>query len=194
MRRRLTLVVLAVLLIPAAAVAKGPTAARITGLPSGPLTVEGQPGSGEPGSGGTLAELAEATGLWANTFDGDSALVERPAGELGTRLRISWVVPGPTGDDIAVQDVYPWAEGGAVTFTRPGQDYAGTTTRGGWFAGGDVLHGMLVDVGAPEREPTSGPLVPLPALVAIIAAVFGAVGLAAWQRLSRREADAVVAT
>jgi hypothetical protein len=148
MRRRFTLVVvLAVLLIPAAAVAKGPTAASITGLPSGPLTVEGQPGSGEPGSGGTLAELAEATGLWANTFASSGVLVERPASELGTRLRISWVVPGPTGDDVAVQDVYPWAEGGAVTFTRAGRDYAGTTTRGGWFVGGDVLHGMLVGLG-----------------------------------------------
>lgn len=197
MRRMLIVIAAAAaLLVPAAlATAKGPTSAVITGLESGSLAVDGGPGSGEPGSGATLAGLAEVTGLWANTFDrGDALQDSPPTAALGTRLRVSWIVPGPEGEDIAVQDVYPWAEGGAVTYTPADQDYAGTTTRGGWFVGGEELQRMLIEVGVPARQPSSGPP-PVP-LLAVGTVVVAGAGLLAWRRrpAPRREAEALATT
>lgn len=177
MRRTLAIVTaVAALLLPVTvASAKGPTAVRITGLASGPIDITGQPGSGEPRSGGDVAHLAEVAGLWANTFDRTEALTDDPpTGDLGPRLRLRWVVPGPDGEDIAVQDLHPWADAGAVTFTRPDQDYAGTTTRGGWYVGGEALRDALTDAGVPAQAPSSGAR--LDGVVAVVAGAVLALG------------------
>lgn len=194
MRRLLMMIIsVAVLALTASsAMAKGPISMRITGLESGAITVGGQEGAGEPGSGGLLAGLAEAAGLWANTFDRTAALgEERPTGDLGPRLRLSSVVPGPSGDDIVTQDVYPWAQGGAVTFTPSGQDYAGMTTRGGWFLGGAALSDALTAAGVPARPPTTAtPLRTAGLVTPVVLAVAAAFALVTRRRRrGRRHVD-----
>jgi hypothetical protein len=188
MRRMLTIVTAVTMLVlpTTAAGAKGPTAVRITGLASGTITIDGEPGSGEPNSGGDLARLAEAAGLWANTFEPTRALGDdRPAGTLGPRLRLSWVVPGPTGEDIVVQDVHPWADGGAVTHTPAEQDYVGMTTFGGWYVGGAALHDALVDAGVPAHAPSRGSPLADGAVVVAGLVMFGALGLVVRGRRTR---------
>lgn len=176
----ITVTVLAVMLAASAASAKGPTALRITGPDGAVVEIAGQPGSGEPGSGMQLADLAEDIGMWraASQVDGERLVAERPAGVLGQRFRIAWTIPGPTGDDTLVQDLYPYAEAGVVTFTRAGQRYAGTTSRQGWHVGPPGLLDTLVDLGLPETPPAAR--VPAIAIMAMVAVAV--VGLAAFVR------------
>jgi hypothetical protein len=88
-RRVLAMVVLALVLaaVPTAAQAKGASAATISGggpggLPGGPIDLKGD---GEPGSGTDLANLAEASGVFALLFEDSSsgALATAPPGARG---------------------------------------------------------------------------------------------------------------
>lgn len=154
----LTLILAMVLAAPAA-VAKGPASAQITGVDGAPIDISGGPGSGEPGSRALLGRLAEDAGLWVVGFGEDPhrLTAEPPDGDLGPKLTLSWVVPGPTGDDTVVQDLYPYADAGAVTFTRANQPYLGGATEGGWYVAGPALAATLVEAGVPAEPPTSGP-------------------------------------
>lgn len=143
------------LLLPAAATAKGPGALRISGeaLPA-PIDLDLDGGSGEPGSGGQLARVAEHSGLFTAMFGAGPALAERrPDGDLGAVLTMTWTIPTGQGDDLVVQHLYPWAEGGPVTYTAAGQAAFMGETAGGWHAGGSGLAAALQDAGVPERAP-----------------------------------------
>ncbi len=138
--------------VPTAASAKGASAATIQGQGlAGPITLRGD---GEPGSGGDLGRLAELTGLFPAMFDQtpDPMLPARPAGDLGLRYTITYVIPSGEGSSDRVrQDVYPYAAGGAVTYTAPGQRVFGQAIKGGWFRGADSLRLLLVKLGLPAR-------------------------------------------
>jgi hypothetical protein len=70
----------------------------------------------------------------------------RPSGELGAPYTVTYLVPGPDTDSFTiVQQVYPYAEGGPVTFVEPGQAVFDTTASGGWYRAG------------PELKPSSSP-------------------------------------
>ena len=97
-RRVLAMVVLALVLaaVPTAAQAKGASAATISGggpggLPGGPIDLKGD---GEPGSGTDLANLAEASGVFALLFEDSST------GALFTSAPLVIVAPA---DDPAEQ-------------------------------------------------------------------------------------------
>ena len=164
MRRLLPLVgpaVLLIMLVPTAALAKGPTSASITGPGiDGSIDVGGEPGSGEPGSGADLSKVAEHAGVFAIGFGANASQLteDPPEGDLGPGYTLEWTVPnGGPEDDVVVQRLYPYADAGAVTYTEAGQTYMGMETLGGWYAGGDVLTKTLIGTGLPAEPPATGP-------------------------------------
>ena len=150
-------------LAPTAALAKGASAATIDGSgpggpgngPSGPITLGG---NGEPGSGTDLGNLAELSGLFPAMFgqspDPMLDAAPTPTGRLGPHYTITWTIPdgGGTARQIR-QDVYPYAAGGPVTYTRPGQPVFDDSTRGGWYKASDSLRQQLISLGLPDKAP-----------------------------------------
>ena len=53
------------------------------------------------------------------------------------------------------QDLYPYARGGAVTYTKPGQPIFDMSTRGGWYRNPDLKR-TLVSLGLPASAPSKG--------------------------------------
>ncbi|HEX8859640.1 MAG TPA: hypothetical protein VGC06_11235 [Actinomycetes bacterium] len=148
-------------LTPTAAVAKGASAATIDGSgpggpgngPNGPITLRGD---GEPGSGTDLSALADLTGLFPAMFgqSPDPMLAATPTIQLGPRCTITWTIPDGSGTARKVrQEVYPYAAGGPVTYTKPGQPVFDQTTRGGWYRSSDSLRRQLISLGLPNKAP-----------------------------------------
>ena len=168
-RRVLAMLVLALLLaaVPTVVQAKGASAASISGggpggLPGGPIDLNGD---GEPGSGTDLANLAEASGVFALLFEDSSsgALATAPPGARGPRYTITWTFPNGAGRaDKVRQSVWPYAAGGPLTFLASGQPVLDTTTKGGWYRAGDDLRLSLIALGLPRRQPVAFPA-PAPA-------------------------------
>jgi hypothetical protein len=171
-RRALAMLVLALLLaaVPTAAQAKGASAANISGggpggLPGGPIDLEGD---GEPGSGTSLANLAEAAGVFALLWeDGQPGALDSaplPPAQRGARYTITWTFPnGDGGEDQVRQSVWPYAAGGPLTFMATGQKVLDGATKGGWYRAGGNLRQLLVDVGLPNRAPLTTPATAPPA-------------------------------
>jgi hypothetical protein len=160
--KRFVLAALAVALIavlfPAASLAKGASAAEITGPGlDDPISLAGE---GQPG-GESLMQIAEAAGFFPAVFSQspDPMLDDRPAGTLGPKYRITYVMPGPNNEqDEIVQDIYPYAEPTPVTYTKPGQRFWTTErTRGGWFvAATEFVKNELIAAGLPRTAPSAG--------------------------------------
>jgi hypothetical protein len=153
MRRYLVLAIVAALALPAAATAKGPASASISGPGIRTLAVTG---NGET-PGNPLGTLANSGGFFAQMFGQtpDPTLRLRPKGALGPRYTVVYVVPGPNNITSRVtQLVYPYAKPVALTYMRPGQVFWGDqTTHGGWFRATAGLKRMLVNAGLPARMP-----------------------------------------
>jgi hypothetical protein len=180
----------AALLVPALALAKEPSQASISG-PGFDKTLKLQPGSDFNGT--PIATLTEESGFFPSAVgqSPDPMLPGRPAGRLGPRYTITWVVPGPPGmtTHSIRQDLYPYARGGAVAYTHPGQPIFDMKTRGGWYRN-ELLKPTLVRLGLPRQAPasSSGTNYALVAGLGIpgALAVVGAAGALARRR--RREA------
>jgi hypothetical protein len=156
MRRYLIAAMLvAALVLPSLAAAKGPTGASI----SGPgldrsLAVRGQ---GE-GPGTPLGSLVTAAGFFPQMFGQvpDPTVTRRPNGTLGPRYTIVYVVPGPNNiTSRVVQYVYPYAKPVALSYMKQGQTFwDGRKAHGGWFVATAGLKKMLVRAGLPAKAPT----------------------------------------
>jgi hypothetical protein len=143
--KRLALIVLLALVLPATAAAKGPSKAAIAGAGLTTIRVSGAEGSATP-----FWRLVEAAG-WFEAAWGPSRLPQAPPqGELGPRYTITWKVPS---SNKLYQDVYPYAKPYPVTYMPSGQKIYGTPVKGGWFAGGAKLKKALVRVGVPAQAP-----------------------------------------
>lgn len=136
--------------------AKGPSGAEITG--------EGIPTPIAVGRDSLHANLVEETGLYAAVFgqEPNSMLAVAPGGELGPRFAIAWSLPwsdgGPTTVDQIDQDLYPYADGGPVVYTTPGQTFYGSErTRGGWFRAPATLVARMQTLGVPELDAIAPP-------------------------------------
>ena len=168
--------------------AKGASMASIDGpgAGGGSIDVGGDPGKGDPGGVTALERLAINTGIYAVTFgDHNSRLVNaRPDGELGPGHTITWTVPQPDGSNATVvQDLYPYADHGAVTYTRAGQMFFdGMETRQGWFLGGLDLTAVLTEVGLAAEAPR----VTRPAVLPVVTVAVGVLVLLALALGSRR--------
>jgi hypothetical protein len=147
--KRLALVLLAAAVFAPAALAKGPSAARITGPGlDHALAVKGTEMSGR------LGDLTQYAGFFPAAFGQQPSpmLGKRPA-NLGPRYTIHYLVPG--GEIYHVtQYVYPYARGGAVTYMKPDQSIFGAATWGGWYRGGADLKRTLVAAGLPRTAPS----------------------------------------
>ena len=145
----------AALIFPAAAAAKGPSDATITG--PGLDKALKISGSGESSST-PLGQVTMLAGFFPAVFDQtpNPMLAKAPTRNLGPKYSIRYVVPGPDqGPDVIMQDLYPYAQGGALTYTRPGQKIFSMKTRGGWFLGGLPLKLELVKQGLPAKAPNA---------------------------------------
>ncbi len=155
MQRILVLCALAALVLPTAALAKGPSGASIDGPGSGAdLKFSG---NGES-SGTALGTLTEQTGFFPAMFGQtpDPTQKDRPKGDLGPRYTITWTVPEGKGRTNRLQqDVYPYATP-PVTYMEPGLEFFGDMkTHGGWFRSEEGLKQTLVSAGLPQTPPTS---------------------------------------
>src|SRR4051794_14281635 len=139
-----TVALLALAVVPAA-LAKGPTEARITGPGIGKAIVVG--GDAESGTPSDFGALVEGLGFFPAAFgqQPDPMLPGRPGGELGPKYVVAYQVPtGNASADEIAQDVYPYAAGGTVAYMRPGQPLFGTQVPGGWFRAPETVKPILV--------------------------------------------------
>jgi hypothetical protein len=148
MKRLLLLLAAAALALPTAAIAKGPDEATITGPGlDKAITITGLE---EPGS--PIMAFAEAAGFFPAIFGQQPSpmLPGRPKGDLGPRYRIDYNVPGGDGTSFSIsQDLYPYAQPSAVTYTKDGQKIFDMTTTGGWWSDA-ALKDQLVALGLPK--------------------------------------------
>jgi hypothetical protein len=149
--KRLAFVMLAAAALAPAALAKGPSAATITGPGlDHALSVKGTEMSGR------LGDLTQYSGFFPAAFGQQpSPMLHRRPANLGPRYTIHYVVPGGQIYRLT-QDLYPYARGGAATYMKPDQSIFGTATWGGWYRGGADLKRTLVAAGLPRTAPSSG--------------------------------------
>ena len=151
MRARLVLAIVVVVLTLSTGVAgaKGPSGGELTGDGlAAPIALSGGEGTGA-GEG-----LIMQTGFFAATFREvpDPMLDARPAGDLGPKLTITWQLSRPPDSDALTQDVYPYADGGPLTYMAPGQRFSTTElTRGGWYRATPALLTTLQQLGVPAK-------------------------------------------
>jgi hypothetical protein len=148
----------AALTLPAAAAAKGPDRATISGPGlSGAVPVTGQ---GESGTGTPLGDLVQYTSWFGGAWgaEPDPRLAGRPSGDLGPRYTVVYRVPGPPSKpDHILQYLYPYATPVAVAYMPSGQRFWVTQrTRGGWFRADPKLKPTLVRLGLPANAPSTG--------------------------------------
>ena len=146
--KRFLFVLFASALLAPAALAKGPSEASITGPGlSKPIVFKGMDDA---------SKLTEYTGVFPAVFGQTPSpmLKGRPAGKLGPKYTIRYVVPGGNSQTFHLsQDLYPYASSGAVTYMRPGQPIFGARTTGGWYPAGVALKELLVRAGLPKSAP-----------------------------------------
>src|SRR5437588_9135416 len=178
----------AALVLPAAAAAKGASKASLQGPRlKGTLVI---PGDGE--SGGTpLGNIAQHSGYFSAAFGSDPLhpmLASAPKGPLGPAYHVTYVVPGPNQTSSLVrQTLYPYATGGAVSYMPPKQPFmGGQLTAGGWYRGGSALKQDLVALGLPAQAPGSGGFSLPASLIGGIAAGAAALALLAFAALRLR--------
>lgn len=157
--RHVTLAVVLALVLAPAALAKGPSAATITGPGlASPLKVDGY---GEGDTTTPLGILVSEAGFFPQVFGQSPSplLRSRPAGTLGSRYVVTYEVPGPSSDgDRIRQDLYPYASSGVVSYMEPNQLFwGGQHTVGGWMRGTPGLRAKLVAAGLPRVDPGSPP-------------------------------------
>ena len=176
-------IVLVALALPAAAAAKGPAEGTISG--AGFVKTFKVSGDGSPGTLG--GDLTQTTGFFPAAFgqSPDPMLHRRPAA-LGRSYTIVWTVPTGNGaPDRIRQVVYPYAKGGGVTYTKPGQPIFDMTTRGGWYRDSGLKR-TLVRLGLPVKAPSSassdGTSWTLPAGLAAAGLLLVAAALFFWHR------------
>jgi hypothetical protein len=147
--KKLALIVIVALALPATALAKGPSRASIAGTGLTTIRISGAEGSATP-----FWRLVEAAG-WFEAAWGPSRLPQAPPqGELGPRYTITWTVPSSSR---LHQDVYPFAKPYPVTYMPSGQTIYDTPVKGGWFVGGAKLRKALERVGVPAEAPQPPP-------------------------------------
>jgi hypothetical protein len=154
MRRYLIAAALVALALPALASAKGPASAAI----SGPGLERALAIAGDGEGPGALGTLTNASGYFAQMFvqTPDPTIARRPAGPLGLRYTVVYVVPGPNSiQSRVVQYVYPYAKPTPLTYMKPGQRFwDGQQVHGGWYRAKLALKRALVRAGLPATPPS----------------------------------------
>jgi hypothetical protein len=105
--------------------------------------------------------VAQKSGLFSR--EPDRRTTTRPPGDLGPRYvaTYAWFI-GQDHTTPLRQDLYPFADGGALTYTPPVQGVHAMRPSGGWYRAGAELTQILVLAGVPLPESYAAP----PAVVA----------------------------
>jgi len=152
MKRVLLVLAIAMLALPATALAKGPSEARITGPGlAKAIVIKGAEADGSP-----IMDLADAAGFFPAAFgQSPSPMTSRPQGALGPKYAIDYTVPGGNTVTFKIhQDAYPYAKPYSVSYMQSGQPIFDMTTKGGWFTD-TRLKEILVLHGLAKSAPTS---------------------------------------
>jgi len=194
MKRLLFLFAIAALALPAAALAKGPSEAAITGPGlAKAITIVGAEVEGSP-----LMSFAEQAGFFPAAFgqQPDPMLPGKPKGALGPKYRIEYKVPGGNNETFQIsQDVYPYASPSAVTYMPSGQRIFDSTTQGGWFES-PQLKDTLIAAGLPKTavaakaQSSSSAGFSATGWLAVVIGIALVVGSAAWFYLHRQPRNA----
>jgi hypothetical protein len=144
-----------VALLAGAAIVAGalPAQAKLAGAAniSGPgiggkgISMRGDDGAGYPVISGLLEDGARAT-------------TKAPTENVGPRYTARYDIRFPKGAPSVVQYLYPFAEGGPLVYTPPGQEWIGGadgTAPSGWFTMRPELLQELQDRGLPETSPVA---------------------------------------
>jgi hypothetical protein len=186
----------AAMVLPAAANAKGPSQAIVTGPGLDRPVVLRAAGDSEGGSG-TLGRLTMEGGFFVEVFgqQPDPRLLRRPL-RLGPRYRVDYLMVGPKSTKSIHQDLYPYAADGVVTHMSPGQPFwDGQESKGGWMRapelapGQETLRAALVLAGLPDAAVRASSRSRLAtvwwAAAGVLVATLGAGGLLALRRRPR---------
>ena len=151
-------IALCALVLPATALAKGPTAATITGPGlEKPLKLGGGPNALR--NGAPMEVLMNEGGFFQVAWGTQPSrvLFKSPTRRLGPKYGVVYFVPGPAGQtDRIRQELYPYARGGLLTYTRAGQPFFGNRrTQGGWFRARPRLKTALIKAGLPASAPAA---------------------------------------
>jgi len=144
-----------VLALASPAVAKGASVVTVKGPGVPPISLDGD---------GTRT-LNDAAGLYraVSHQPAGATLRRRPTGKLGPRYvaTYGWLVAVDRTKPVR-QELYPFAEGGAWTYTPPGQRVfeTGSAFKGGWYRAGQPLTDLLVSLGVPEPVARAGSATP----------------------------------
>jgi hypothetical protein len=117
----------------------------------------GLPG-GSSGHGSIRLGMSARGGypLLSGMFFPSRYVTDRPTGPLGPRYEVRVEITIPDQPRDLVQQLYPYARGGPVLFTPPGQRFL-VPRSGGWYRAPARLIRQLKVRGLPERSPISAP-------------------------------------
>jgi hypothetical protein len=117
-------------------------------------------GPGLPGGGSINLDGSDRAG-WAafsGLLDVGAVGMEKPpTKDLGPRYEVVLDVRQPPQTNDIVQHLYPYAEGGPLLYTPPGQELLDFRAPSGWAAATTDLMDMLHEAGLPESAPASEP-------------------------------------
>lgn len=134
---------LVLMALPAQAKLTGEATISGPGLPGGgSITVDGD---GSPRSG--WAAFSALLDL------GAVGMEKPPTRDLGPRYEVVLEMRQPRQEEDLVKHLYPYAEGGALLYTPPGQKLYDVRIRSGWAAATTRLMDLLVEAGLPESAP-----------------------------------------
>jgi hypothetical protein len=140
-----TLAILVLMALPAQAKILGEANISGPGLPGGgSINLDGSDGAGWVAFSGLLDV-------------GAVGMEEPPAKDLGPRYEVVLDVRQPPQTKDIVQHLYPYAEGGPLLYTPPGQELLDFQAPSGWAAATTDLMDMLHEAGLPESAPVSEP-------------------------------------
>jgi len=137
----------------------GPASAKVESITEANITGPGL-------EGGLRIEAPDTEGLWESGIDVAGGLDDTRAdsveqlgltpADLGPRYLVTYRFE--FSDDLIRQDLYPYAKGGPVTYTPPGQELTvGVKMQitAGWYQSSLGFFHYLVDHGLPETNPVA---------------------------------------
>ena len=161
MKRWTLLIGCAALALAGAAQAKGPDKATIDGPGlAKPVVLNGDSESASQAAS-PFFRFVQDVGFFPAVFPQapNPMLPARPKGTLGPRYTVVYRVPGPDrGLFSLIQDLYPYAAGGPVTYMPAGQLIFGMKTLGGWYQASPDARTRIVSLGLPASTPGSSGL------------------------------------
>jgi hypothetical protein len=141
------------LALPARAKVEGTAFVSGPGLPGG-----GAGAGGGSGDGGSIKMDGSDGGgypMMSGLVDSERFPTQKPKGELGPRYTVRFVTSIPRGQPDVIQHLYPFANGGPVLYTAPGQEWIGGadgTASPGWYRPAGDLMQELWDRGLPRTQ------------------------------------------